>query len=178
MLGDAVGTQQIDEAGRGVGESGTADRALDGAFPKESSSETVIVQSRDGVLTARDPAFRSAVADVVRRVSAFDTVTRVRSPFAAGNAGQVSQDGRSAPVQFDVPGADHVVEERIVPIEEVMRATEAGHPALRIEQFGDASANKAISDQVEQDFHRQGRRRPPPSDDPTPTAMRAIRRRT
>ena len=47
MIGGSIGTKVLDGAEEGVGESGRADRAYEKAFPKETSDETVLVQSRD-----------------------------------------------------------------------------------------------------------------------------------
>ncbi len=66
MIGGSIGTKVLDGAEEGVGESGRADRAYEKAFPKETSDETVLVQSRTG--SARDPEFRAAVADVIQRL--------------------------------------------------------------------------------------------------------------
>src|SRR4051812_13726151 len=61
-----------------VGESGTAARAADEAFP-QSAGETVLIQSRD--LRASDPAFKAAVADVESRLRGLDGVRAVKGPY-------------------------------------------------------------------------------------------------
>src|SRR5262245_63528403 len=58
-VGNQVGTQNIDEATSGPGESGRVDKILDAGF-KRPAAETVLIQSADG-LTLADPEFRAAV---------------------------------------------------------------------------------------------------------------------
>src|SRR5947207_13911594 len=67
MIGAALGTKTQTNAQSGVGESGRAARTIDGAFPKHQVEQILIESSR---ATATDPAFRAAVGDVYRRLSA------------------------------------------------------------------------------------------------------------
>ena len=80
MIGGSMGTQLLEGSDEGVGESQRADRAYDKAFPKETSDESVLVQTREG--TARDPEFRAAVADVTQRLEGTKHVEQVQSPYA------------------------------------------------------------------------------------------------
>src|ERR1700733_5380014 len=77
VLGTAIGPRHIPSDADGVGQSARADRILNAKFP-QTSSEQVLVQSRE--LTVRDPAFRSAIEDVVQRLSLLGSVRDVRSP--------------------------------------------------------------------------------------------------
>src|SRR5215210_778546 len=99
VIGNATGTVNPKDDG-GHGDSATADRIVDDAYP-DRADETVIVQAKDGSrATARDPEFRATVADVAKGVAAQPGVIEVESPYAKGNAGQISADGRSALVYF------------------------------------------------------------------------------
>src|SRR5512134_765362 len=104
VLGSALGMQEIAPEDLGSGESRRADQTLADGFP-DRANEEVLVQGR-GDVTAADPRFRAAVDDVVRTLSRFRTVRAVESPLAPGNASQVSSDGRSALVTFDLLGDD------------------------------------------------------------------------
>ena len=92
--------------------------------------------------------------DVTRRLQAARHVEDVRSPLAAGNEGQISKDGRSAVVTFNIPGDDELAGERVDSSLAAVAAAQAAHPQLRVEQFGSASAEKAISKSFEDDFQR------------------------
>src|SRR5438093_13410207 len=64
-IGGAVGTNTLDQADSGVGESGTASKAVDDHFPKQAD-ESVLVQSKK--LVATDARFKRAVNDVTSRI--------------------------------------------------------------------------------------------------------------
>src|SRR5919198_3725762 len=100
-IGGAIGTKQLGNTQTSrAGESGRADAVLRSTF-KRNYSEQVLVQARSGA-AAGD--VRRGVRDVIQRIQATGAATNVRSPLAPGNAGQLSDDGRSALVTFDVKG--------------------------------------------------------------------------
>jgi anti-anti-sigma factor len=152
LIGSALGTQKIADEDLGNGESRQADRALADGFP-DRSSEEVLVQGRGGV-TAQDPRFTAAVRDVERSLSRFDTVREIESPLDVGNAAQFSPDGRSALVTFDLLGDDEEAEENVEPVLAAVARVQAAHPDVRVEQFGDASADKALSESFEDDLRK------------------------
>ena len=80
-IGGAVGTQVLQQDELGVGESGRADEAIQGAFPR-SAEELVLIQSDTEAAT--DPGFRAAVADVQQRLHAGALRRRVREPLRGG----------------------------------------------------------------------------------------------
>jgi RND superfamily putative drug exporter len=126
----------------GPGESGRAERILDRAFP-DHAQESVLVSS--GSATANDPAFRAAVGDVVRRMRANRQVQQVDAPQIApnGHAALVTMELRS-----DVEGTE------VKPLLAATAAAQHAHPELRTEQFGDASADEAISQMFADDFKK------------------------
>ena len=152
VLGGALGTKQLTDTDTLPGESGRAARMLDDGF-KQPAGETVLVQSSKH--TADSPAFRAAVADVVRRVSAVSVVTNVQSPYAAGNRGQISADGHSATVSLDIRGDADTATDRIQPVMDAVDGAAAANPSLRIEEFG-VSAEKQLDDKFNQDLERAG----------------------
>ncbi|MBI5105015.1 MAG: MMPL family transporter, partial [Solirubrobacterales bacterium] len=151
VVGGAVGMKKPNDAQEGVGESGRGDQILDAGYP-DKAGETVLIQTKNG--TVRDADVRAAVADVVSAVKAQPGVQEVESPYAPGNEGQISQNGRSALVQFEIRGDDDLAEERVGPVEDAVRAAAAQHPGVFVGQFGDASANKALSKAFEDDFKK------------------------
>ncbi len=153
MIGGSVGTKTLATEDMGNGSSRTADKAVAKQFP-DDASEQVLVQSRNGKLSATDPAFRAAVADVSSRLERTKNVRDVESPYAKGNAGQISEDGRSALITFKVPGDEDDVETRVDSSLASVAAAQKAHPELRVEQFGDASSTKALNESFEEDFQR------------------------
>ena len=152
-LGGAVGTRHLSDAETRDGESAAATRALDRAGFHRPAGEQVLVQVRQPG-TVLSPAGRAAVAAVVRGVADTGRVERIRSPLAAGNGAQVSRDGRSALVLFDMKGNSDTADERVQPVLDAVARVARAHPAVRIEQFGAASANKAVADTIGRDFAR------------------------
>jgi uncharacterized membrane protein YdfJ with MMPL/SSD domain len=151
MAGNMAGTQQISDRDSGDGESGRAERVLYDAFPQRAE-ETVFVKSAR--FSATDPEFRQTVQDVVSRMERLKVVGDVQSPYAPGNAGQISSDGRSALVTLDVRGDEEDATDKVGAILGATAAAQAAHPQMTVEQFGDASADKAISKQFDDDFKK------------------------
>jgi RND superfamily putative drug exporter len=97
----------------GPGESGRALTILDEGF-KQPAGESVLIQSDS--LKAGDPAFEAAIRAVLGTLAGQAAVTNVRSPLDPGNGGQISADGRSALVEFQIRGDADLAVEKIDPI--------------------------------------------------------------
>jgi uncharacterized membrane protein YdfJ with MMPL/SSD domain len=149
VLGAAVGTKHIAQDSDGTGEAGRAQRVLNGNFP-HAAGEQVLIQSRSH--TARAPAFRTAVADVVGRLSTLPSVEHVRSPLTASNQGEISRDGHSALVEFDIRGRTAEADKHVGASLAATAAAQRGHPNFLVQQAGDASADKALSKSFSNDF--------------------------
>jgi anti-anti-sigma factor len=154
VVGGAVGTKTLADEDLGSGESRTADQILADAGFNERAGEEVLVQGQRPGLTVTDPAFQAGIRDVVARLRAFPTTVDVRSPLIPENAGQVSPDRRSALVQFDIRGDSDAAEDRVGAILDAVARIDRARPQLRIEEFGDASADKALSKAFEDDFRK------------------------
>ncbi len=152
VLGGAIGTKQLGD-GDSPGESGRMSEILDESFA-QPAQETVLVES--STLTAESPAFRGAVDDVVRRVSASGVVENVRNPLDPANADLLSDDGRSAVVTFDVRGDPDTAVDRIAPVIAAVDGAKAAHPELFIGSFGEATADNEITEAVGSDLERAG----------------------
>jgi uncharacterized membrane protein YdfJ with MMPL/SSD domain len=132
----------------GPGESGQAAEVLNDAFPTESA-EQVLVQSK--ALKSDDPRFKAAVADVSERLQDTKGVDSVVGPYD-GEAGQISRDGHSALVTFELPGDSKTAEENVVGALAAVDAAAKAHSELRIEEAGDASINKAALDKSNEEM--------------------------
>lgn len=151
MAGNMAGTKTPSARDSGTGESGRAERIFYDAFPQRAS-ETVLVQSPS--MTAGDPAFRAAVQDVVRRMQRLPEVANVRSPLTPENAGQIAPGGHAAIVQIEMRRSEDDAEDDVVKLLAQTRAVQAAHPDLRVEQFGGASAGKALGKMFSDDFKK------------------------
>ncbi len=148
-IGGAVGTQVLQQDELGVGESGRADETIQGAFPR-SAEELVLIQS--DTETATDPSFRAAVADVQRRLGQVPYAQDFESPYAAGNSGQISDDGHAALLRFKIAGDDTETQDRVGPALAAISAAEAANPGFTIGETGDASVNKQLNESISDDF--------------------------
>jgi RND superfamily putative drug exporter len=151
LAGRAFGTVKLNESSAGNGSSAKAQAALTKAFP-EYATEQVLIHST--TMTASDPAFRAAVDDVVSQVQATRWVTDVRSPYRAGNGGQISRDGHSALIQFNVTGTTSSAAKRVAPVLAVVSQAASNHAGLSIHEAGTASVMKATNDSTKKDFSR------------------------
>ena len=152
MIGGQLGTKTLDNNQSSIGESGRADKAVDKAFP-DKAGETVIVQSENGA-RATDPEFRAAVDSTITALRKDKHVRSIDSPYAAGNQGQISEDGRSALIRFELPGSDDRTEDLVGATLNTVHKLDGQSPDFRIEEFGQASANKELSKSFEDDFKR------------------------
>ena len=148
-IGGSVGTKELAQEDSGAGESGRADKAIGAAFP-DKAEEAVLVQGSG--LKASDPRFRAAVADVVDRLERTKGVSKVVSPYEARGGNQISPDGRSALVDFEIPGDPEETSELIDDSLAAVAASAKENPQLRVEQFGYASAQKAVERKTNEDF--------------------------
>jgi RND superfamily putative drug exporter len=143
VVGGMVGTVKLTNSQQGSGETGRAAQMAQRAGFGDHAGENVLVQSR--TLTANDPAFRETVDRVVAHISPLTEVQDVRSPYELGNRGQISRNGHSALVQFQIKGSSDTAGDRIVPVENVVSALQREAPRFTVAEFGDASADHAIT---------------------------------
>jgi MMPL family len=152
-IGSVAGVVKMTTSDYAIGDSGAADRVLAREFPNQRSLEEVLIQSRTGSRLA--PAqLQAAVNDLVTRLSRTAAAASIRSPLDAANAEQISKDGRSALVTFQITGNPDTAQDRVGPALAATAAIQRAHPALFIGQVGDASALKAIDKRIASDFKR------------------------
>jgi uncharacterized membrane protein YdfJ with MMPL/SSD domain len=149
----SVGLKTLDAIDTENGDSYTADQAIDKAGFVKNVNEQVLIQGR-GDVKYGDPTFNGAVRDVATRLAALKTVQNIKSPLDVANANQVSKDGRSALLTFEIKGDIDKAEDRVDPTLAATAAAQKANPQLRVEQFGDASADKALTKSFEDDFKK------------------------
>jgi RND superfamily putative drug exporter len=160
-IGGSLGTKTFVWQDNGPGEAGRAEKAIYHGFPKHAS-ESVLVQSRNGQTGAPQgggraaelPAFKSAVKDVEARLAKTAHVSNIESPYAPGNDGRISRDGRSVLVGFDLAGDYETSKDRVAAPMAAIASAQKAHPNLRVEEFGDASSGKALDKLYEDDFKK------------------------
>ncbi|MEA2330605.1 MAG: hypothetical protein QOH58_743 [Thermoleophilaceae bacterium] len=150
FIGGSVGTKTLSDSDFGIGESGRADKAVSAHFP-DKESESVLVQSQNGAGN-RGPEFREVVQTVVARLEATQHVKNVQSPYDERNEGTLSADGKSALVTFEMLGDDTA--DKVGPALATVSKLDSQETGFRIEEFGDGSADKALSQAFEDDFQK------------------------
>jgi RND superfamily putative drug exporter len=142
--GGAIGQNDLDKSATGSGESKRADVLIEAAGFPEKSGERVLIQGRG----ATDPAVTAAVRDTVGRLHRIRGITEIESPLdPATRASTISRDGRSVVVNFSMPGSEAHAKRLVAQPLAAVAAVQAAHPGVRVEQFGEVSAAKAIADQ-------------------------------
>jgi RND superfamily putative drug exporter len=145
-LGGMVGTKQVDQNKPGPGESGRMQKILDQGF-KQPVGESVLIQSRTH--RVGDPVFTAAIRDVAARVSTVAAVEHVHK-------GQVSKDGHSALVEFDIRGDRSKAVDKIGPVLDKITVAQHAHSAFVIGEFGLASAQKGVDKAYGSDLGKAG----------------------
>ncbi|WP_109029691.1 MMPL family transporter [Streptomyces rubrogriseus] len=150
-LGSAAGRVDVKDSDQMGGETHTAARIVEDAGIDEPAGETVLIQAKSGDVKATDAEFRAAVDAVVTAVEGTGEVTGVTSPY---DAKTISEDGRSALVQFDMRGEADTAGERVEPVLKAVEGVQKEHESLRIEEIGGASMMKTFDDAFGDDFKK------------------------
>ena len=155
VVGTAVGHKQAPDSQLASGEAAKAQRILEQAGFKAPATESVLVQSDR--LRTTVPRFRAAVQDVVRVLAsaALPNALNIQSPLV--NAGQVAHNHHAVLVQFDVRGDADKAKDKVQPMLDAVARVQRAYPDLRIEEFGQASANHVLAQTLGKDFQKAER---------------------
>jgi uncharacterized membrane protein YdfJ with MMPL/SSD domain len=141
VIGGKVGQQTLESSKMGNGESKQHDMIVDAAGYPTEIGERVLVQGK-GSIRSDGPEVIAAVDDVVKRLESTPGVKSVEKPIT-------SEDGRSVLVDFSLPATDkesddeYLEKAAVAPLATVA-AVQKAHPEVRVEEFGDASYQKAM----------------------------------
>jgi RND superfamily putative drug exporter len=148
MVGSLAGQQQMTEEQYAAGDSARVIRILDAAGLSTPAAEMILVTSDRSVTGG---AARRAVADLITRLQSTADVTGVVEPYENG---LVSADGRSVLVRVSMSGDPMTAADRVQPILDTVAEVSAAHPELRLDEFGDGSANQWFNETIGKDFTR------------------------
>src|SRR3954447_11086856 len=156
-VGMAVGQKNIDQNDANVGQSHRADHILrDAGFQSDPQTEIVLIQSDK--VGATDPAFRATIADAVAAVKQFPTIKNLRSPLDPAHADQISADGRTVLVEFDMKGDSDYATDRIDAITAATAKVAGEHRAFYVGEAGSISSGKALDKMFNQQLAQAGER--------------------
>ncbi len=156
-IGHQIGTKQIKSTDTNVGQSHRADKILQKAgFQSDPQTEIVLIQS--STLTTKDPAFRAAINDVVRTVAPYKTIKNLHSPLAPTHADQISADGHSAMVVWEMKGDEKVATKHIDVLTAATARVAKQHRGFTIGEAGSISSGKALNDAFNSQLGKAGER--------------------
>ena len=150
LIGGNVGQKNLEQSASGNGDSKRGAMIVDDAGFPDTVGERVLIQAK-GSAKSDSPEVTAAVKDVVKRLDGLKGVTDIQSPLDAQyRANTVSKDGRSVLVTFSLPAKvdtqqdleklETVVEPALAEVAAVQKA----HPALLVQEHGDASQQHAL----------------------------------
>src|SRR6516164_5031901 len=156
VAGGMIGTKQIDQRDSNTGQAHKADQILKQAgFQADPQTEIVLVQSK--TQTIHDAAFRATIADVLATVKPFSAEYKnLRSPL--GHPDQVTADGRTAMVEFDMRGTQKAAEKRIDKITAATGKIQGRHAGFFVGEAGSISSGKALNDAFNSQIAKAGER--------------------
>jgi uncharacterized membrane protein YdfJ with MMPL/SSD domain len=142
FAGASAGTRTLSDAGSGTGESAQADAAVSAAHLQSPATESVLVSSASARSTG------AAVKPLEVRARALPSVASVQGPRqvpALSRAG-----GRLALVQVQLRGDN--APDHVAPLERTVTSVASSHPAVKVQEAGDASGGHAINQVVDNDL--------------------------
>jgi RND superfamily putative drug exporter len=156
VAGGQIGTKTLTDEQAGVGGSGTADRIVADGYPKHHEELVLFESTTQKAYT--DPAFRSAVDDVSRRLRAIDGVAAVSQPYGSDRRSAVSAAGDALLLTFEIPGDpdDARVAETVDATLAATAGAQKAHGGVRIEQSGSGSTEKEVEALFGSDLSKAG----------------------
>jgi uncharacterized membrane protein YdfJ with MMPL/SSD domain len=142
-IGAVVGTKNISEDDYNTGQSHRADQILKEGFPQsDPQTELVLVQSSNRTIS--DTQFRATVSDVVGAVKGNPAIKNLKSPLDPANGDQISKDGRTAMVTWDMRGKYDDAKTKIDAIQAAVGKVGDRHPGFYVGEAGSVSSGKAL----------------------------------
>ena len=132
VLGGMAGNKTLADEDTGNGESKRGDQIIEAAGFPDQTGETVLVQGQDGLKVGdaevhRRGRRRRDQARGRRRAS-----SEVQNPLLPENEGNVSEDGRSVLVNFELPGDEDTASEAVEAPLAAVAALQKQHPEVVI----------------------------------------------
>ena len=150
--GRMAGTVNLTDAEQGSGQSALAQKMLNESGFHNVAGETVLVQSHR--LTVSDPRFHREIRAVVDRIRGLRQIDALQSPLAAGYAGQISKNGHSALVEFNMRGNPDTAQNRVQPVLNAVASLQRSAPGFTVAEFGDASSSLQEQSTINGGLHK------------------------
>jgi uncharacterized membrane protein YdfJ with MMPL/SSD domain len=141
--GGSVGQRSLTDAESEVGETRTAELALEQKGLDDPASESVLIQGKSGPTTSAQ--LEAAAADVRRELAASGQASKVEPA-------QPSAEGRALLVNADLKGDPDDAEDKADAVFAAVDSAQRANPGVEIGVAGDATAEKQLSDSLDSDF--------------------------
>ena len=138
VAGRLVGTVQLTDAEQSTGQSARAQTLLDAGGFHDHASESTLIQSEN--MSVSGPRFRQEIRVVVMRLRRLDQLDSLQSPLTPSDRGQISANGHSALVEFNMKGNPDTAGDRVQPVLNAVASLQRAAPGFTIAEFGDASS--------------------------------------
>jgi uncharacterized membrane protein YdfJ with MMPL/SSD domain len=139
-----AGLKTIKTQDANVGQAHTADTILKHSAFKQTDPQTELVLVQSKTLTVTAPAFRATVQDVLRSIAGHPGMKNLQSPYAGGNADQISKDRHSVLVTWEMKGTYDSAKKLIDPLTAATATVAARHPSFYVGEAGSISSGKAL----------------------------------
>jgi uncharacterized membrane protein YdfJ with MMPL/SSD domain len=144
--GGLTGTKTLSGASAEVGQSASADRALDHAGLGDPAVESIVVRSGSPAVT------KAASTALERRARALKDVALVRGPPEDPRLSEAG--GRTVLVRATLRGGPDQAADRVVSLQTVVAGVRGRYPGVTLLEAGDGTMGKAINDVVDHDLQR------------------------
>jgi RND superfamily putative drug exporter len=138
------------------GESGRAQTALKAQNTFDPLRENILVQAKDpgSPPFAANEELRRATDDLVTILTRSGAAADIRSPLESDGAEQLSKDGVSGLVSFQISGGEKEIRPNFETVTGQVDAVAARHPSVRLAQSGDLSLSTVVDKAIREDVKR------------------------
>jgi RND superfamily putative drug exporter len=148
VLGSAAGRVGLPGYRQGAGDSARAEQVLASAHIGQPAAEMVLVRSSSAAVTAASPAFRHAVGRALAEISGTGLARQVQDPYVDR---LLSASGRDALIRFNLAGGP---DSQVTTVLAAVARAEAASPGFTMTETGDASAQRALNNDIGSNFSR------------------------
>ncbi len=144
-LGNVAGLQKTTDQDEAIGEAGRAGLIADQAHFNDPATENILITARSGSLD--QTTAKSAADDALVRFKSQQDVTKVDGPVPASN-------GEALLVVVTMSGDPKTASDRVQPLRDLTAQIQRDHPAVRVEETGGPSIDKALNETIGKDFQK------------------------
>ncbi|MEU5613619.1 MMPL family transporter [Streptomyces sparsogenes] len=139
VIGGMSGINEMTNSQNGSGDSASAEKILEDAGLKPPAGEMVMLRS------AEPDGWRAAAGDLAARLEKSGEAERVQRPVR-------SESGREGLIGFEMKGDPDTAGDRMQPVLDAVKETEARHEGVKLYEFGDATFAHSLNDMLSGDM--------------------------